>query len=173
MPLSRKARYFWPFALVLFLSDCTSKSLIVDAFGTESAPHPVLDSFLRFTLRYNPDMAYSFDVHRWFGANARWVLVAMMLSLVVVFFRMYRNANLQSRVAGIAFGLACGGALGNLFDRLRFPAGVVDFIDVGIGTHRFYIFNVADAGITIGAILFAIMMWRTQEAAIAPSVGEC
>jgi signal peptidase II len=60
-------------------------------------------------------------------------------------------------------GLAAGGALGNIFDRLRFRAGVVDSIDVGIATHRFWIFNVADAGITVGALLLAFTVLREES----------
>ena len=56
-----------------------------------------------------------------------------------------------------------GGALGNLLDRIRSPRGVVDFIDLGIGDARFYTFNVADVGVTLGAILLAVVLWRDQE----------
>jgi signal peptidase II len=37
----------------------------------------------------------------------------------------------------------------------------VDFIDVGVGAVRFWTFNVADSGITVGAILLAIALWRS------------
>jgi signal peptidase II len=76
---------------------------------------------------------------------------------------MYRHLDSRSRLAGIGLGLALGGAIGNLYDRLRFPSGVVDFIDVGIGTHRFYVFNVADVGITIGGIILALILLRQEQ----------
>jgi hypothetical protein len=41
---------------------------------------------------------------------------------------------------------------------------VVDFIDVGFGGTRFWTFNLADAGITIGAILLALSLWAESEA---------
>ena len=37
-------------------------------------------------------------------------------------------------------------------DRIRSPRGVVDFIDLGIGAHRFWTFNIADMGVTIGTL---------------------
>ena len=40
------------------------------------------------------------------------------------------------------------------------PGGVVDFIDVGLGIHRSWTFNIADAGITCGALLLAVTLWR-------------
>ena len=68
-------------------------------------------------------------------------------------------------------GLARGGAAGNLIDRIRSPRGVVDFIDIGIGAVRFWTFNVADAGITVGAILLALTLWNEPEPARPPAEG--
>ena len=48
-----------------------------------------------------------------------------------------------------------GGAVGNLIDRVRSPLGVVDFLDVGFGTVRWPVFNVADIAVTVGAVLRA------------------
>jgi signal peptidase II len=45
-----------------------------------------------------------------------------------------------------------GGALGNLIDRLRF-GHVIDWVDTGLGSLRFYTFNVADAAISIAVVL--------------------
>ncbi|MFL5595004.1 MAG: signal peptidase II, partial [Gemmatimonadaceae bacterium] len=41
-------------------------------------------------------------------------------------------------------------------DRLRSARGVVDFIDIGLGTHRFWTFNVADMAVTLGT---ATLTW--------------
>ncbi len=62
------------------------------------------------------------------------------------------------RLIGVA--LVAGGALGNLVDRIRSSAGVVDFIDVGIANVRFWTFNVADMGITAGAVLLLLALGR-------------
>jgi len=52
--------------------------------------------------------------------------------------------------------LLLGGDLGNLIDRLRFSGHVTDFINLGF----FYVFNVADAAITIGVILIIFSVLR-------------
>src|SRR5437867_4434822 len=52
-----------------------------------------------------------------------------------------------------------GGAAGNLVDRIRTAQGVVDFIDVGIGPHRWPTFNVAEMGVSCGAIALAVSLW--------------
>jgi signal peptidase II len=55
------------------------------------------------------------------------------------------------------------GAFGNLLDRLRHEKGVVDFIDMGTATWRFWTFNVADLGVTLGAMLLALLLLREEE----------
>jgi signal peptidase II len=75
----------------------------------------------------------------------------------------------------VALGLVTAGAIGNLIDRLRSDRGVIDFIDVGVEGWRFWTFNVADIGVSCGAVLLAIVLWReersrhTQPAAAAPT----
>ena len=64
-----------------------------------------------------------------------------------------------------SISLVISGALGNLYDRVRWGRGVVDFIgpiDLGIGD--FPIFNVADMAISCGAILLAISFWMEERA---------
>ncbi len=63
--------------------------------------------------------------------------------------------------AGPRAGL--GGAAGNLIDRLRSGRGVVDFIDLGVGSVRFWTFNVADSGVTIGACLLVVALWIEER----------
>jgi signal peptidase II len=59
-------------------------------------------------------------------------------------------------LTAIALGLVIGGALGNVIDRIRFGA-VADFLDFN-GLWFPWVFNVADAAITVGAILLAVDM---------------
>jgi signal peptidase II len=63
----------------------------------------------------------------------------------------------------VALGLILGGAAGNLVSRMASARGVVDFIDVGWGAARFYLFNVADVGVCVGAGLLALVLWRAPE----------
>ncbi len=59
-------------------------------------------------------------------------------------------------LATLALGLLLGGAIGNLIDRLV-HGYVVDWIDMGIGTARFWTYNVADAAITTSILLLILM----------------
>ena len=86
------------------------------------------------------------------------------MSLVVVALIVGYHARAgRSLYLSLALGLLLGGALGNLADRLRLGY-VVDFVDIGLGTLRFFTFNVGDSAITL-AILMLI------AAAIFPTLS--
>ena len=162
--MTRKSRYFWPLLLILFSSDCTTKDLAREHLDPSSAPHRVIDSFLQFRLVHNPDTAFGFDLSPYLGMWERPLLILAMATILLVLLRVYWVMQPRARLAAAALGLACGGAIGNLVDRVRFSHGVVDFIDVGIGQHRFWIFNVADIGVFMGAMLLAFVMLREEAA---------
>ncbi len=84
----------------------------------------------------------------------RWGLVAMSFAISAVFVWWLRTA--ERRLTATALGLVIGGALGNVIDRIRFGA-VADFLDFN-GLWFPWVFNVADAAITIGAVLLAVDM---------------
>lgn len=67
-----------------------------------------------------------------------------------------------------ALVLVLGGALGNLYDRVRYGS-VTDFLQVFIGSYEWPSFNVADSCITIGAVLIGIEMIRGGKARRAPA----
>jgi signal peptidase II len=83
---------------------------------------------------------------------------------------MVRHTRDDDRGRLFVLGLLVAGAIGNVVDRLRSAQGVVDFIEVGVGSYRWPTFNVADSAITVGAIALAVSLWlegrqRGQEAA--------
>ena len=59
-------------------------------------------------------------------------------------------------------GLIAGGAIGNAVDRIRFGK-VVDFIDVYVQTWHWPAFNIADAGITVGAVIWIASLFLERE----------
>ena len=76
----------------------------------------------------------------------------------VAYFLVRAVRRTEDTLLVVALSLVLGGALGNLIDRMfRSPGflrgAVVDFVHVG----SFPTFNVADAAITIGAIL--VIVW--------------
>jgi signal peptidase II len=157
---TRNARLFWTTAIVIVAFDVWTKHLAV-AHLAEHFPKQVFGDVLRWTLAYNPGAAFSMSLGP--PIVSRIVFGAFATIALYVLWRIYRDAkpNDWPRVLGVA--LAWGGAAGNLIDRIRSARGVVDFIDVGIGSTRFWTFNIADSAVTCGAILLAIVLWREDS----------
>jgi signal peptidase II len=120
----------------------------------------VLGSVVKLVLVYNPGAAFGL----WFGPNSRWIFLLLTACALAVLTKLYRATASGDMVRTVAIGLVCGGAVGNLFDRVRSSNGVVDFIDIGVGYHRWPTFNVADMAVTTGAILLAWVLWMEDRA---------
>ena len=154
--MMRKARWFWPLALALLVADCASKR-VVESHLTVGEPHPLMGNVVRFTLSYNTNAAMGIQLG---GNERRLVLSLLTIAALGVLAYLYRRTHASERLRVVGVALVTGGALGNLLDRLRSSAGVVDFIDVGVRNVRFWTFNVADMGITIGALLLLLALGR-------------
>ena len=156
MQIPHRARVFWPLFALWVAIDFISKRL-VEGHLSPHVENDVFGSWVRFTLTYNTGAAMNISL----GGASRTVFTALAIVMLAVIFGMYRHTRDSETAQPIALALIAGGALGNLLDRLRSVKGVVDFIDVGIRDSRFYTFNVADAGVTCGAILLMLVLWRT------------
>jgi hypothetical protein len=71
----------------------------------------------------------------------------------------------------VTLGLLLGGAIGNLLDRFRLGY-VVDFVDLGIGTFRWYTFNVADAAISLSLVLLVLLAIKPELAGTASPAAD-
>jgi signal peptidase II len=154
-----KSRWFWPILGTLVLADCSTKELVETALSGNPGPHQLMGEWLRVTLAYNPGAAMNLS----FGAASRVVFGGIAVMAILALLVLYRRTPPEARLRAAALALVAGGAMGNLLDRLRSPLGVVDFIDVGIGDARFWTFNVADMGVTVGAVLLALVLWRDEK----------
>ena len=161
--LTNKAKAFWPLLLLLIFADCTTKRLAEEHLLPEHVPHPVVGDVVRLTLAYNPDAAFSFSL----GQHSRVGFTLLAIGVLVALGGVYRSTPAQDRVQAAALALVAGGAIGNVMDRFRMPGGtykgVVDFIDIGVGGWRFWTFNLADMGVTCGAILLALLLLRRGD----------
>ena len=150
--MPQRANRFWTIFLATILVDVASKRFAVTALSPPFVPHDIIDDVLRFTLAYNPEGAMSFSL----GPSSRLWFVLLSFGTLFVLAYMYRQTPRKDRFQIASIALICGGAVGNLFDRIRSARGVVDFIDIGIGTHRFWTFNFADLAVTLGT---AMLTW--------------
>lgn len=113
-----------------------------------------------FDLQMVWNRGVSFGLLRASEDLARWGLVALSIVISGVFIWWLKGA--ERKLTAAALGLVIGGALGNVVDRIRFGA-VADFLDFN-GLWFPWVFNVADASITVGAILLAIdMIFLTES----------
>ena len=150
MRFAWRARYLLA-AFGIYLADQTSKAWAVKTlrFGED---HVVIRGFLQFAYTENPGIA--FGQLQDGGSFARWffVVLAAAASIAVVYYFMRTPRN-DDRVLG-ACALLLAGILGNLTDRVRLGY-VVDFIVLHAGDYHWPTFNIADASITVGALLLA------------------
>jgi len=145
--MPQRANRFWTIFLSVVLVDVATKRFAVTAL-TPYVPRNIIDDVLRFTLAFNSGGAMSLSL----GPSSRWWFTLLSLATLVVLAYVYRQSSPGDKIQIASLALICGGAVGNLIDRIRSPRGVVDFIDIGIGAHRFWTFNIADMAVTIGTV---------------------
>ena len=153
-------------ALATVVLDLITK-LIAEATLLRTPGVSVFGDWFQLRLVYNQGAAFGLHV----GPYSRWIFFAVALVAVFVLSRMSRTNPAADRFRQIALGLVAGGAAGNLIDRIRSSRGVVDFLDVGIGSYRWPTFNVADIAVSCGAIALAISLWR-EDARRAEAEAE-
>lgn len=151
-------RIFWSLVALIVLVDIASKRWAEAALALH-VPVDVVAPWLRWTLTYNTGAAMNLSL----GASSRVVFSAIALGMIAYLYRLHRQSAPSARATPAALALIAAGAFGNLLDRVRHAKGVVDFIDVGTADWRFWTFNVADMGVTTGAILLALLLWREGD----------
>ncbi len=122
-------------------------------------PVPVIGDFFRLTYIYNRGAAFGLHLGDW----SRIAFSILPVAAAVLLYLMYRTTPWADRMRLVAIPLVTGGAIGNLIDRVRSSRGVIDFFDFGIGTMRWPVFNVADIGVTVGALMLAVSLWREEQ----------
>ena len=150
--------WLWISVLVLIL-DQTSKYYFEHSLELYQQI-VVIPNYFSWMLAYNTGAAFSFLADS--GGWQRWLfaMIAVVVSAVLIVWlkRLGRNDTWLA----IALALVLGGALGNLYDRIVL-GHVIDFIFVHWHEHGFPAFNVADSGITVGAIMLALDMFKTKK----------
>ena len=140
-------------AAAVLLLDQWSKLWIVERYAYGDTEF--FSSFFNLVRAHNYGAAFSFlsDAGGW----QRWgfSLLATVISGVIIVW--IARLPVLRKLEGLALALILGGALGNLYDRLTLGY-VVDFLDFHWSGKHFPAFNVADAGISVGA---AILIFDT------------
>ncbi|WP_006786284.1 signal peptidase II [Thiorhodospira sibirica] len=109
--------------------------------------------FLNFTLVYNTGAAFSLLSQA--GGWQRWFFVSLALVVSVFIIVWLKQLKPEERLTATGLALLLGGAIGNLIDRL-WHGKVIDFIDMHVAGYHWPAFNIADAAISMGAVLLII-----------------
>jgi signal peptidase II len=149
------AGLFWPVLVLVATVDFCTKALAVSRLLPQRMPHDVFGEWVRFTLVYNPGAAFGLNV----GQHSRWIFMVLTIVALIILGRLYASTRPGDVVRTLSLALVCGGAVGNLIDRIRSADGVVDFIDIGFGDSRWPTFNIADMAVSMGAFLLAWVLW--------------
>ena len=152
---------FWGTLITVVAVDLVTKLIAAASLSPQHIPHEIIGNHLRLTLVYNPGAAFGLHL----GLYSRWIFMALTAGALVILGRLYQATRQGDFLRTFALGLVCGGAVGNLIDRIRSATGVVDFIDVGVGDLRWPTFNVADMAVSVGAFLLAWVLWGEERAA--------
>ena len=149
--LSIKKGYF--FILLLITLDLISKLMAEQylEFGQSVPLIPILDFF----LVYNSGIAFSIlDINNKMLSFGLSILGLLIVGYLNALYRVQESSIYQ-----VTFILIISGAMGNILDRLV-DGVVTDFLYLHIGNISFFVFNLADAFISIGAALFFIMEFK-------------
>ncbi|HXT68517.1 MAG TPA: signal peptidase II [Vicinamibacterales bacterium] len=141
---------FWRFALALIAIDQITKVMVrgaVPLFETR----PLVPGFIDLVHVRNEGVA--FGLLNTIDLPYKWVLTTALAVGALLGIAYYANyVRREERLARLGLSMILGGAIGNLLDR-ALQGYVLDFFDVYWGTWHFWAINVADASISIGAIL--------------------
>ena len=151
-------RVFWSCLIAVFALDQLTKfwikaRLAFPTYGEPGAIRVVRDFFYIVHVG-NTGAAWSM-----FAGASLW-LGLLALGTLAAIFHWRQQLGLRSKSAQGAFGLLCGGIVGNLVDRLA-HGHVIDFLDFHFGAYTYPTFNVADIGICVG--VFWYVLWSLRQ----------
>ncbi|HXQ52038.1 MAG TPA: signal peptidase II [Stellaceae bacterium] len=134
------------------LIDQFAKAWVLGLFAAEAVARPVaVAPFLNLALTMNRGMSFGlFNTDAALNAIIFTIIAAIIVAALLVWL-----ARTHEAMLAIAIGLVIGGAVGNVYDRLLRGA-VVDFLDFHIGELHWFVFNLADAAISVGVGLMVI-----------------
>ena len=146
-------RVYIPSFIVVILDQLT-KIWVKNNFSLYESRN-IIGDFLRFSYVENPGIAFGIRL----GDLKVLVTVISIAIATYLAFLLYNSKQLEY-LEKFSLSLILGGAVGNLIDRILIYVpnstynGVIDFIDVGVSGHRWYIFNIADSAVTMGIIIY-------------------
>ncbi len=142
----------------IMVLDLVTKRWALDTLVVRSGE--LFGGLVPLTLAFNKGAAFGMRI----GEDSRWFFIPVTVVALILLGVLYKQAEERDFLRIGAISLVVSGAVGNLYDRVRWDRGVVDFLGpIDLGFWNFPIFNVADMAITCGAILLAISFWLEEQ----------
>ncbi len=142
-------------SLILLMIDQLIKLLIKSNFKLHEELE-IIPNF--FSLHYLQNDGAAFSILQ----NKTYLLVIVAIVCIgLMIYYIQKEKNL-TKLSSISLGLILGGIIGNLLDRI-FYKKVIDYLSFTIFTYCFPVFNIADIGITVGALLLIISCFMEEK----------
>jgi len=160
--MSITKRFVLIFIMVVSCVGCdqTTKS-VAKSFLSETETLSFLNDTVRLQLAYNQGAFLGL------GSSLpepwRQTLFSIGVGFILLALLGYALFSKSASSVIFAFALLFSGGIGNLMDRLMYSGHVVDFMNIGIGSLRTGIFNVADIAVTIGGLILIAGELREQN----------
>ncbi len=136
--------------IFVLLMDLITKEMVIKGIQVGQGI-PVIEGYVDIVHVRNRGVAFGLFAHGPISRAIPYVNVLILIGFGLYLLRM-KPSNYREPLCA---GLILGGAVGNLIDRIRFGE-VVDFLDLHIGGYHWPAFNVADAAVSLGAILLGL-----------------
>lgn len=112
-----------------------------------------------FSLIYVKNTGAAFSIL----SNATFLLIILSVIFILLLDKYIKKEESKfTKLSIVSLGMILGGIFGNLMDRLLYRS-VIDYLSFTFFGYQFAIFNLADIGITVGALLLLIDMWKRRD----------
>jgi signal peptidase II len=144
---------------IVIVLDLVTKSWALSALDGGQRME-ILFGSVPLTLAFNRGAAFGLSL----GNDPRWFFIPITMLALVLLLVLLKQAESGDWLRVVSVSLVISGAFGNLYDRVRWDRGVVDFLGpIDLGVMLWPIFNVADMAISCGAVLLAVSFWREDR----------
>ena len=149
--------------IFLVLISCVGCDQVTKNIAKHSLPKFKTISFLNDTLRlqYAENQGAFLSLGATIPKNTRYLILTCLVSSLLLFLLFYLITSKKIKNSTTAaLSLILAGGTGNLIDRIFNDGRVIDFINMGIGSVRTGVFNIADIAITLGTVWFILLSIR-------------
>lgn len=158
MEFKHKILIIFLILLAIILFDRITKNIAKQNLPKQETIHLIYDTV---RLQYAENTGAFLSLGSNIREPVRYIVFTILVGIFLLCLSIYLLVSEQlTRLQLISMSLVLGGGCGNLIDRIANEGRVFDFMNVGLGSLRTGIFNVADMAITFGVLWFVILAFK-------------